>query len=125
MGFLDNGCAWLDSTLAVSDGELVSFRDGALEIPDVVAVIGTMPVGYDLGNGILQSWQATDFFVSAALLADPSGNEITPEVGQEFSRIVRGRAVIYRVCILDDGRCARPTDPSGRTLRIHTKEAPP
>jgi hypothetical protein len=124
MPFLDNAAAWLDSTLATSDGELVTFRDGALEVPDVVAVIGATPVGFDLGNGILQSWLTTDFLIAANEISDPSGNEITPEVGQEITRIVRGKAITYRVCILDDGHCFRATDPSRRTLRIHTKQAP-
>lgn len=114
--FLKNAEAWLDATLAASDGETVTYSRG---IPNVslTAVLGATPTGFDLGNGILQTWQTQDFLIAETDL-ELSGHEVKPAVGDE----VTSDGVVFRVCNATDGRCWRFTDPHRRTLRIHTKE---
>jgi len=119
---LDSSAAWLDLMLETSNGERVTFRDGALVVPNLTAVIGVTPIGFDLGGGVLQSWQITDFFLAADDLTD-GAEEITPAVGQIFTRLIGGREVEYQVCNTDAGRCYRHPDPSWRTLQIHTKQS--
>jgi len=119
---LDSSAAWLDLILASSNGELVTFRDGALIVSNLTAVVGVTPIGFDLGGGVLQTWQVTDFFVSAADLTD-GADTVTPAVGQIFTRVIGGREVEYQVCNADNGRCFRYPDPSWRTFQIHTKQA--
>lgn len=116
MGFLDTAAAWLDSTLATSDGVTVRYSRG-IPYVDVTAVLGQTPTGFDLGNGILQTWQTQDFLIPQADF-ELSGSDVSPQVGDE----VRSGDVVFRVCLADDGRCWRFTDPYRRTMRIHTKE---
>lgn len=116
MGLLDSASQWLDETLASANGESVTYTIQTDSL-SVSANIGQTPVGQVLENGVLQTWQSQDFLISAALLVS-GGTTFKPEVGHTITHNGNN----FRVSNLDDGRCYRFTDPSRRTLRIHTKE---
>lgn len=88
---------------------------------DVTAVVGATPIGFDLGNGVIQSWQATDFFIEADDLV-LAGEEFLPEVGHRIVRTIRGVEVAFEVMPADDQRPFYPSDEARNVLRIHTKE---
>jgi hypothetical protein len=114
--FLKNASAWLDATLAESDGETVRYARGIPHV-DLTAVPGQTPVGFDLGS-VLQTWQTQDFlFATTDLIL--SGHASPPEVGDEITYDDN----VYRVCNATDGRCYRFTDTYRQTMRVHTKEA--
>ena len=120
MPFLKDASAWLDATLATSDGETVRYSRGIPHV-DVTAVSGQTPVDFDFGHGVLQTWQTQDFLIAAAALI-LSTHETTPCVGDEIKATIRSESVCFRVCNADDGRCFRYTDANRTMLRVHTKE---
>lgn len=113
---LDTASAWLDAQLATSEGVTVRYARGIPNV-DVTAVLGQTPVGFDLGGGVLQTWQTQDFFLTKSTLL-LSGHQAYPEVGDEITY----SGTTFRVCNATDGRCYRYTDPYRRTMRVHTKE---
>lgn len=88
---------------------------------DVPATIGQTPIGFDHGNGVIQTWQSTDFLVQAAdlVIAD---QEITPHVGMWIACTLNGRSVEFNVLEADNGRCFQWSGPGRTTFRIHAKE---
>lgn len=124
MGMLDTASAWLDTTLASTTvaGVSVTIRDGAATSDSVIAVVGQTVPGFDLGNGIVQSWETTDFLIAASSFIIDSGATL-PAVGMVIVRTINSREVQYEVTNADDGRCYRFCDGATRDmLRIHTRE---
>lgn len=120
--FLEAASNWLDTVCTEQISQTVTIRDGAAESGDVLATIGQTVIGFDLGNGIVQSWQTTDFLIQAEDFV-LEGNEVLPCVGMTITRTIRGNEVVFEVLNTDDGRCYRYSDDATREmLRVHTRE---
>lgn len=123
MPSLDAGSRWLDEKLGSTDvaGQAVEVEVGG-ETINCTAVPGMTPIGFDLGNGILQTWQTQDFLIAVDELV-LHGETVEPEQGMRIIRTVNGERVPFKVLATEDGRCWRWSDGVTRSMRrIHTKE---
>lgn len=112
-----SGLRWFEAAFKGNAGSSVGYQFGAGSV-SLTAVIGETPVGSQLEKDVLMTWRSQDFLVQAADLVDSSGAAITPTVGHALT----SNGNTFRVAAASDGRCFRYTDPTRRTLRIHTKE---
>jgi hypothetical protein len=119
---LASGSAWLDTVCKEQISQTIVIEHGAATSGNVSATVGATLVGFDLGNGIVQSWQTTDFLIKADDFVVGSV-ETLPCLGMRINRTISGNDVQFEVLNADDGRCYRYSDDATRTmLRVHTRE---
>ena len=117
---LEQAAAWLDQMRTRHVSRLVTYRRGDTSV-EVQATLGRRTYDVDDGAGALVAAQSIDFIVSAAALV-LGGNVVLPERGDRITVTQDGGARVFEVTS-PGGAMAHwePSDPWGKTLRIHTK----
>lgn len=88
---------------------------------EIAVTMGSTSVDVTDDTGATVQSPQTDFIVSADALV-LGGTIVTPQVGDRVSLSSGGKALVYEVLSLPDGRHFRRCDGSGRMLRIHAKQ---
>jgi hypothetical protein len=117
---LEQAAAWLDGMRTRHASRSATYRRGSASV-EVQATLGRRTYEVDDGAGALVEAQSIDFLVSAsALVLD--GNVVLPERGDRITVTQDGGSKVFEVTS-PGGAMAHwePSDPWGRTLRIHTK----
>jgi hypothetical protein len=114
--FLDTASAWLDTVCKEQISQTVVISSGAAVSGNVSATIGSTEFQQDNGEGILTTWQSRDYFIAVADYK-LSGVVVAPEPGHLITEAAR----VYEVVSPGDEPCARYSDASQRTWRVHTK----
>ena len=123
--FLDQGLAWLESQRVAHMSRTVTYQrpsagSGQAAEVEVNATLGATTYEVADEYGATVEAKATDFLIAAAeLVLDEQ--RITPEPGDHIRVTAEGVTRIFEVMDLGDAGHYRPSDPYGRTLRIHTK----
>ncbi|OQB80318.1 MAG: hypothetical protein BWX88_04605 [Planctomycetes bacterium ADurb.Bin126] len=111
---------WLDQQREAHLSRPVTYQRGG-ESVEIAATLGATSVGVTDDAGATVQSPQTDFIVSADALV-LGGVVVTPQVGDRISLTSGGKAQVYEVLSLPDGRHFRRCDGSGRMLRIHAKQ---
>ncbi len=112
---LQVGLDWLEAQRREHLSRTVTYRRGFSSV-DVPATVGATPFQADDGSGAVIEQEIRDYLVAAAdLVLD--GVQVQPERGDEIVDAAR----VYAVMDLGPEPHYRTADPSGRTVRIHTK----
>ncbi len=116
---LQVGLDWLEGQRREHLSRMVTYRRGLSSV-EVPATVGATPFQADDGSGAVIEQEIRDYLVAAAdLVLD--GVQVLPERGDEIVEARDGVAHVYAVMDLGPEPHYRTADPSGRTLRIHTK----
>jgi len=117
---LQDGLDWLEEQRKAHLSRTVTYRRGADSV-ELLATVGATRYEVDDGYGVVVEQEMRDYIVAAADLV-LGGQRTLPERGDEIVEIRDGQAYVYEVQDLGAERHYALCDPSGRTLRIHTRQ---
>jgi hypothetical protein len=123
MSFVSNGLSWLQSQLAASAGEAITYvaETNTIEIPN--AVFGKSEYESDDGTGLKIRSIVTDWLISPDQLT-VDDEPLEPKPGHLIQQIVGSVTRTFEVQTLGDEGCWRWSGPSLDRLRIHVREIP-
>ena len=116
---LEQGASWLDDMRVKHMSRTVTYTRGGQSV-ELSATLGSTT--YEIADeyGATVEAKATDFLVSADELI--LGDEKTfPETGDQIRVTRHDRTLVFEVMDLGGAGHWRPSDPYGKTLRIHAK----
>ena len=116
---LEQAAAWLDDMRTKHMSQTVIYSRGG-ESVELSATLGSTT--YEIADeyGATVEAKATDFLVSAEDLV-LGGAQTTPETGDQIRMTQGGRTPVFEVMDLGGAGHWRPSNPYGKTLRIHAK----
>jgi hypothetical protein len=110
------GLSDLLNQLDASDGEAVTYTQGATSLAGVLALVGQSEFEEVGGDGALVSRTTTDFLIAAGELSG-----LTPQRGDRITRSLGNRTLVYEVLPPGGAPPWRWSDPGQTRRRIHTK----
>ena len=118
---LQQGLDWLEEQRKAHMVRTVTYRRGAYTV-SVAATVGKTVFEEDDGQGIIIEQQVRDYLVAAADLV-LGGEQIEPKRGDLIEESRGSRTHVYEVSSIGARPPCELCDPSGTTLRIHTRQA--
>lgn len=116
---LQDGLDWLEEQRNAHLVKAVTYHRGASSV-EVPAMVGATRFEVDDGYGVIVEQDMRDRIIAAdELVLD--GERTLPELGERIHEERDDVTYIYEVMNLGAERHYRFCDPSGKTLRIHTK----
>ncbi len=117
---LQTGMDWLEEQRKSHLSRTVTYRRGALTA-EVAATVGETVFEEDDGHGIIIEQQVRDYLVAAVDLV-LGGEGIEPKRGDRIEEARGSRTHVYEVSSVGTRPPCEFCDPSGKTLRIHTRQ---
>jgi len=116
---IQRGLDWLEEQRKAHMSRTVTYRRGADSV-ELLATVGETRTEVDDGYGVVVEQRTRDYIVAAADLT-LGGSPTLPERGDEIVEERDGQSYVYEVHDLGSEPHYHFCDPSGKTLRIHTR----
>ncbi|HOD83747.1 MAG TPA: hypothetical protein PKG77_20190 [Phycisphaerae bacterium] len=117
---LQTACDWLGGMRLKHASQSVTYCRGESSV-EAQATLGRTDYEVADESGLTVQAVATDFLISAEQIV-LDGVQTLPRPGDRIRLGDDGQVTVYEVLDLAGGGHYRPSDPYGRTLRIHTKQ---